>query len=160
VCLGLHLKMKFLDFKIGQVFERHLAISRGESDKYFAFSKTRNVLLENSELAATEGIIGSFLSGRSILARVEGEMTRLDEFSDNVMMLYGMDGDPSWGYRQTRFLAEVHPGEELLIKYIVSNKSKVDKHGYGILSMDFEICTSSDNRLVIVSRRNLYRMKV
>jgi len=101
--------MRFVDFKIGQVFERHLAISRGESDKYFAFSKTRNVLLENSELAATEGIIVSFLSGRSILARVEGEMTRLDEFSDNVMMLYGMDGDPSGGYRQTRFLAEVHP---------------------------------------------------
>lgn len=152
--------MRFLDFKIGQVFERHLAISKDESDKYFAFSKTRNVLLENSELAATEGIIGSFLSGRSILARVEGEMTRLDEFSDPVMMLYGMDGDPSWGYRQTRFLAEVHPVEELSIKYIVSNKSKVDKHGYGILSMDFEIYTSSDNRLVIVSRRNLYRMKV
>jgi hypothetical protein len=151
--------LRFVDFKIGQAFEKHIAISSDESDKYLSFSKTRNVLLENRELAKTEGITGSFLSGRSIIARVEGEMTRLDAFSDNVMMLYGMDGDPSWGYRQTRFLVEIHPGEELLVKYIVSNKTDIDKRGYGILSMDFEVYTENDNKLVIVSRRNLYRMK-
>jgi hypothetical protein len=138
---------------------KNIAISSDESDKYLSFSKTRNVLLENRELAKTEGITGSFLSGRSMIARVEGEMTRLDAFSDNVMMLYGMDGDPSWGYRQTRFLVEIHPREELLVKYIVSNKTDIDKRGYGILSMDFEVYTENDNKLVIVSRRNLYRMK-
>jgi len=75
------------------------------------------------------------------------------------MMLYGMDGDPSWGYRQTRLLAEVHPGEELLVKYIITNKTEIDKRGYGILSMDFEVYTVNDNKLVTVSRRNLYGMK-
>lgn len=151
--------MSFVDFKIGQTFEKHIAISSDESDNYLSFSKTRSILLENRELAKTEGITGSFLSGRSIISRVEGEMTRLDAFSNNVMMLYGMDGDPSWGHRQTRFLVEVHPGEELLVKYIVTSKTDIDKRGYGILSMDFEVYTVNENKLVIVSRRNLYRMK-
>jgi len=80
--LVLHLKLRFVDFKIGQTFEKHVAISSDESDKYLSFSKTRMILLENRELAKMEGITGSFLSGRSIISRVEGEMTRLDAFSD------------------------------------------------------------------------------
>jgi hypothetical protein len=36
-------------------------------------------------------------------------MTRLKEFSENAMLLYGMDGDPDWENRHTRFLAEVYP---------------------------------------------------
>lgn len=151
--------MKFADFKIGQTFESRITINSDEYDRYISFTKIRNVLLENSELAEKEGIKGVFLSGRSILARAEGEMTRLDAFSNNIMMLYGMDGDPSWNYRQTRFLCEVYPGEELSVKYTVSNKTDIDDGGYGILSIDLEIHTVKNNKLVVVSRSNLYRMK-
>ena len=70
-----------------------------------------------------------------------------------------MDGDPSWKCRQTRFLAEVHPGEELLVKYIVSEKTDTPNSPYGILSIDFEIYKVKEQQLVIISRRNLYRIK-
>jgi hypothetical protein len=153
-------KLRFVDFKIGQTFEiHHIIIARSESDMYMSITRIRNILLENKELAEKEGIEDAFLSGRSIIARAEGEMTRLDAFTNNVIMLYGMDGDPSWNYRQTRFLNEVHPGEELSIKYIVSNKINTDDQDYGILSVDFEIRKTKDQKLAVISRRNLYRMK-
>jgi hypothetical protein len=71
------------------------------------------------------------------------------------MLLYGMDGDPTWNDRNTRFLGEVYVGEELEVKYLISEK-KEDK-GYGLLAIDFEI--SRNKRLVVVSRKNLYRIK-
>lgn len=151
--------MRFVDFAVGQWFETNITISSTEADMYMSFTKTKNILLENSKLAQKEGIKEAFLSGRSVLARAEGEMTRLDPFSNNVMMLYGMDGDPSWNFRQTRFLGKVHAGEQLSVKYIVSNKVDIDERGYGILSIDLEIRRAKDLKLVIISRRNLYRMK-
>src|SRR5574341_903657 len=101
-------KLRFVDFEVGQWFETNITISSTEADMYMSFTKTKNIFLENSKLAQKEGIKEAFLSGRSVLARAEGEMTRLDPFSNNVMMLYGMDGDPSWNFRQTRFLGKVH----------------------------------------------------
>jgi hypothetical protein len=97
------------------------------------------------------------LPGRSIIARAEGEITRLPAFSDCVMLLYGMDGDPDWNNRHTRFLGEVYSGEELKVKYTISEKRE-DK-GYGILAVDFEIIRAQDSKLVVISRRNLYRIK-
>lgn len=73
------------------------------------------------------------------------------------MLLYGMDGDSNWNNRNTRFLGEVYAGEDLEVKYTISDK-KEDK-GYGILAVDFEITRARDNKLVVVSRRNLYRIK-
>ncbi len=73
------------------------------------------------------------------------------------MLLYGMDGGPTWSNRNTRSLGEVYAGEELEVKYIVSEK-KEDK-GYGILAIDFEISMVRDKKLVIVSHKNLYRIK-
>jgi acyl dehydratase len=151
--------MKFADFSIGQIFEARITISSQESDTYMSLTKIRNLLLENRELAEEVGIKEPFISGRRILARAEGEMTRLDAFSNNVMMLYGMDGDPSWNNRQTRFLGVVHPGEELLVKYVVSNKVEGDDRSRGILSIDLEIHRAKDHKLVIISRRNLYSIK-
>ena len=58
-------------------------------------------------MATKEGIKDILLPGRAIIARAEGEMTRLDIFSNNIMLLYGMDGDPKWDNRHTRFLGEV-----------------------------------------------------
>jgi acyl dehydratase len=148
--------MKFEDFKIGQTFSASITITKPDFDNYISFARTRNVLHENPELAAREGIKGVMLPGRAIIARAEGEMTRLAAFSDCIMLLYGMDGDPEWSGRQTRFLGEVYAGEELDVKYTVA--SKKEETGYGILRVDFEI-RKKDGKLAVVSRGNLYRIK-
>jgi len=41
-----------------------------------------------------------------------------------VTLLYGMDGDLAWSSRHTRFLGEFYAGEELGVKYIVSEKRR------------------------------------
>lgn len=64
------------------------------------------------------------MPGRAIIACAEGEMTRLDIFSNNIMLLYGMDGDPKWDNRHTRFLGEVYAGYELEVEYFISDKKK------------------------------------
>jgi len=150
--------MKFADFTVGQTFTASIVITKCDFDSYISFARTKNILHENPELAEKEGIRGIMLPGRSIIARAEGEMTRLPAFSDCIMLLYGMDGDPAWSNRHTRFLGEVYAGEELLVKYTISDK-KEDK-GYGILAVDYEISRTRDNKLAAVSRRNLYRIKM
>jgi hypothetical protein len=60
--------------------------------KNISFAKIRNILHEKPELATKEGIKNILLPGRAIIARAEGEMTRLDIFSNNIMLLYEMDG--------------------------------------------------------------------
>ena len=71
-----------------------------------------------------------------------------------------MDGDPKWDNRHTRFLAEVYAGDELEVEYSISDKKGGgNSEKYGILSIDVQIKRISDNKLVIVSHRNLYRMK-
>jgi acyl dehydratase len=151
--------MKFEEFKIGQTFKSSIRIDKDEFEKYISFAKTKNILHENPELAAKEGIKGILLPGRAILARAEGEMTRLDIFSDTIMLLYGMDGDPKWDNRHTRFLGEVYVGDELEVEYTVSDKKEGNSEKYGILSIDVQIKQLSINKPVIVSRRNLYRIK-
>lgn len=149
--------MRFEDFAVGQTFAASITITKADFDNYVSFARTKNILLENPQLAEKEGIGGIMLPGRSIIARAEGEMTRLPAFSDCVMLLYGMDGDPAWSNRHTRFLGEVNAGDELEVKYAVSEKK--DDKGYGILAIDFEISRTRDKKLVVVSRRNLYRIK-
>jgi len=149
--------MRFEDFTVGQTFAASITITKADFDNYILFARTKNVLHENPQLAQKEGIKGTMMPGRSIIARAEGEMTRLPAFSDCVMLLYGMDGDHAWSNRHTRFLGEVYAGEELAVKYVVSEK-KEDK-SYGILAIDFEITRARDGKLVVISRRNLYRIK-
>jgi hypothetical protein len=96
-------------------------------------------LHENPELAAKEGIKGTLLPGRAIIARAEGEMTRLDVFSDSIILLYGMDGDHNWDNRHTRFMGEVYAGNELEAEYCISNKVEGNSERYGILSIDLHI---------------------
>jgi hypothetical protein len=43
------------------------------------------------------------------------------------MLLYGMDGDPSWDNRHTRFLAEVYAGDELEVEYILPQIRKKEE---------------------------------
>lgn len=147
--------MGFDDFAVGQVFTASFAMTEGDFKSYLAFARTRNILHENPELAAREGIKGVLLPGRSVISRAEGEMTRLPAFSDCVMLLYGMDGDPDWGGRQTRFLGEVYAGDALEAKYTIV--SKKEEKGYGILRVDYEIAKAG--RPIVVSRGNLYRIK-
>jgi acyl dehydratase len=149
--------MQFEDFKVGQTFAASITITKDDFDNYISFARTRNILHENPQLAEKEGIRGTMLPGRSIIARAEGEMTRLPEFSDGIMLLYGMDGDPAWSSRHTRFLGEVYAGEELKVKCTVSEKKEY--RGYGILAIDFEVSRAGDGKLVVISRRNLYRIK-
>ena len=151
--------MKFEEFKVGQTFKSRICIDKDEFEKYISFAKTRNILHEKPELAAKEGIKGTLLPGRAIIARAEGEMTRLDIFSNNIMLLYGMDGDPKWDNRHTRFLDEVYVGDELEVEYSISYKKGGNSERYGILSIDVQIKRISDSKLVIISHRNLYRMK-
>lgn len=149
--------MGFEDFAVGQTFAASMTITKADFDSYISFARTRNILHENPEMAKKEGIRGIMLPGRSIIARAEGEMTRLPAFSGCIMLLYGMDGDPRWNNRNTRFLGEVYAGEELAVKYTVSEKK--EDNDYGILAIDFEISRVRDKKLVAVSRRNLYRIK-
>ena len=76
------------------------------------------------------------------------------------MILYATDGDTTWGNRHTRFLSEVYAGDELEVEYSISGK-KDGGHSerYGILSIDVQIKRIYDNKLVIVSHKNLYRIK-
>ena len=80
------LDLKFGEFKVGQIFKSRIVIDKDDFQKYISFAKTRNILHEKPELAAKEGIKGTLLPGRAIIARVEGEMTRLDIFSDSIML--------------------------------------------------------------------------
>lgn len=149
--------MHFNEFHVGQEFRAKITLSESDFRSYISFARTKNVLHEDTELARKEGITGVLLPGRLIIARAEGEMTRLPQFSNCVMLLYGMDGDPGWEGRHTRFLGEVYPGEELSVRYLIAAK-KQDR-GFGILAVDFEITRVRDSKLVVLSRRNLYRIK-
>jgi acyl dehydratase len=148
--------MKFGEFAAGQEFSASMTITKADFDTYISFARTRNILHEDREFAAKEGITGTLVPGRAIIARAEGEMTHLPAFSDCVMLLYGMDGDPEWAGRQTRFLGEVYAGDMLDAKYRVV--SKKEEKGYGILRVDYEI--SRSGKTVVVSRGNLYRIKI
>ena len=153
--------MKFEEFKVGQTFKSRIRIDKDEFEKYLSFAKTKNILHENPELAAKEGIKDiTLLPGRAIVARAEGEMTHLDVFSNSIMLLYWMDEDSTWGNRHTRFLSKVYAENELEVEYSISDKKDGElSELYGILSIDVKIKRIMDNKLVIVSHRNLYRIK-
>ena len=80
---------------------------------------------ENPEWAAKEGIKGTtLLPGHAIVALEEGEMTRLDVFYKSLMLLYGIDVDPPWGNRHTKFLAEVYAEDESEVEYSIQIKKR------------------------------------
>jgi hypothetical protein len=80
--------LKFGEFRVGQTFKLRIVIDIDSFQKYISFAKTRNILHDKPELAAKEGITGTLLPGRAEIPRAEGEMTRLDIFSDCIMLLY------------------------------------------------------------------------
>ena len=145
---------KFSELKVGDEFFSECKISSDDLDKYFSFSGIKNIIYEKEELSRQHG---KMVSGRAILARIEGEFTRLEEMYGNLLIFYGIDGDPTWNNRQTRFLKPVNTDEKLKIKFKISGKRDLNDE-FGLLSIDFE-GTKENGELVLLSKRNLYQIR-
>jgi len=141
---------KFSEFKIGEEFFSTCTISKKELDTYMDFSRIKNVIFDDKK-------DDSIVSGRAILARMEGEFTRLSQIYGNSILFYGTNGDPRWENRNSRFLKPLFTDEILKIKFKISDKKDVDKD-YGIITVDYE-GTKQNGDLVVVSKQNLYRIK-
>ncbi|MBI5698598.1 MAG: hypothetical protein HZC29_09020 [Thaumarchaeota archaeon] len=74
-----------------------------------------------------------------------------------MILLYGMDGDPSWENRNTRFLKPLHVDEILKIKYKISDKKDADDD-FGLISVDFE-GKKENGDVIVVAKKNIYRIK-
>lgn len=145
---------RFFELKVGDEFFSECVITQDELEKYLAFSGIKNVVYEREEFSSNRG---QMVSGRGILSRMEGQFTRLDEMYGNLLIFYGVDGDPEWNNRQTRFLRPVRTGERLAIKFKISDKRDLNQD-FGLISVDFE-GMGEDGKTVVISRRNLYQMK-
>ena len=142
---------KFSDLKVGDEFFAEGKISLPELESYFAFSGIKNILYENKEDTK------KMVSGRAILGRMEGEFTRLKEMYGNLLIFYGMDGDPSWKGRHARFLKPLYVDEKLKMKFKISEKTDLNEN-FGLLAIDFD-GSKENGDLVVVSKRNLYQIK-
>ncbi len=143
---------KFSDFKVGEEFFSTCSISEKELDSYLNFSRVKNVLLDN-----TSNDDKHLVSGRAILSRMEGEFTRLSQIYGNLLVFVGTDGDSNWENRNTRFLKPLYADEVLKIKFTISGKDDIDDD-FGKIEVDFE-GTKQNGDLVVVSKKNLYRIK-
>lgn len=141
---------KFSELKVGDEFHSTCSISEDELDSYLAFSRVRNALMDFAKKKER------FVSGRAILSRMEGEFTRLGQIYGNQILHVGTDGDPDWEGRCTRFLRPLAVDEVLNIRFRLTDKR--DDGEYGRIAVDFE-GTNRDGETIVVSKRNLYRMK-
>lgn len=143
----------FSELKVGDEFTSECRISADDLEKYLSFSEIKNVIYDHKEFSSQ----GKMVSGRAMLSRMEGEFTRLKEMYGNLLIFYGTDGDPTWDNRQTRFLKPLYTGENLKIKFKISDKRDVNDE-FGLLTIDFE-ASKENGDLVLVSKRNLYQIK-
>lgn len=141
---------KFSDLKAGEEFFSTCTFSKKELESYLSFSRIKNTIFDDDEYS-------NIVSGRAIIARMEGEFTRLSQIYGNMILLYGMDGDPKWENRNTRFLKPLHVDEILKIKFTISDKKDSDDD-FGMISVDFE-GKKENGDVVVISKRNLYRIK-
>ena len=142
---------KFSELNVGDEFFSEGKISLQELENYLSFSGIKNVLYKNNEDPK------KIVSGRAILGRIEGEFTKLEEMYGNLLIFYGMDGDPSWKGRHARFLKPLYVDEILKMKFKISEKTELNEN-YGLLAIDFE-GSKENGDLVVVARRNLYQIK-
>ncbi len=143
---------KFSELNVGQEFFSTCSISEKELDSYLNFSRVKNILLDNSSNDDNH-----LVSGRAILSRMEGEFTRLSQIYGNLLVFVGTDGDSNWENRNTRFLKPLYAEEVLKIKFTISGKNDIDDD-FGKIEVDFE-GTKQNGELVVVSKKNLYRIK-
>lgn len=141
---------KFADLKEGEEFFSTCTFSKKELEGYLAFSRIKNTIFDDDKYS-------TIVSGRAIIARMEGEFTRLSQIYGNMILLYGMDGDSSWENRNTRFLKPLHVDEILKIKFTISDKKDSDDD-FGTIAVDFE-GKKENGDLVVLSKKNLYRIK-
>lgn len=141
---------KFADFKVGEEFFSTCTFSKKELESYLTFSRIKNTIFDDDEY-------GNIVSGRAIIARIEGEFTRLSQVYGNIMLLYGMDGDANWENRNTRFLKPLQTDEVLKIKFTISDKKDIDDE-FGMIAVDFE-GKKQNGDLVVMAKKNLYRIK-
>lgn len=141
---------KFSEFKVGEEFYSTCTISKNELDTYLAFSRIKNIIFGDKKK-------DSIVSGRAIIARMEGEFTRLSQIYGNSILFYGIDGDPKWENRSVRFLKPLQTDEVLKIKFTISDKKEID-NDFGMISVDYEGFNQNDDA-VVISKRNLYRIK-
>jgi hypothetical protein len=145
---------KFIQLNVGDEFYSECKISSSELDDYLSFSEIKNIIYENKEFSNRDK---RMVSGRAILSKMEGEFTKLEEMYGNLLIFYGMDGDPSWNNRQTRFLKPLFTDEKLKIKFKISEKKEINEE-FGLIGIDFEGITE-DGKTVVISRKNLYQIK-
>lgn len=144
---------KFAELNVGDEFLSECKITSSDLDKYLSFSGIKNVIYEDNELSEKRRMV----SGRAILARMEGEFTRLKEMYGNLLIFYGMDGDPTWNNRQTRFLKPLYTDEQLRIKFKISEKRDINEE-FGLLAIDYE-GSKENGDMVLISKRNLYQIR-
>ncbi len=136
---------------MGEEFHSTCSISEKELEDYLNFSRVKNVLLDDPTAK------NKLVSGRAILSRMEGEFTRLSQIYGNSLIFIGSDGDGKWDNRNTRFLKPLSTDEVLKIKFTVSSKEDIDDEN-GKIAIDYE-GTDQNGDLVVVSKKNLYRIK-
>ena len=143
---------KFSEFVVGESFYSTCSISHDELEEYLKFSRVKNVFLENK---VNEG--HQLVSGRAILSRMEGEFTRLNQIYGNQIIFLGTDGDSEWGNRNTRFLKSLYTDQVLKLKFTIVQKEEIDER-FGKIIINFE-GTTQENELIIIAKKNIYRIK-
>ena len=143
---------KFLELVVGESFYSTCIISDEELEEYLKFSKIKNVILENKTDKDHQ-----LVSGRAILSRMEGEFTRLNQIYGNQIIFLGTDGDSEWGNRNTRFLKPLYTNQVLKLKFTIIEKTDIDEN-FGKIIIDFE-GSLEDNKTIIISKKNIYRIK-
>ena len=143
---------KYSEFVVGESFHSTCSISDDELEQYLKFSRIKNVFLENKINEKQQ-----LVSGRAILSRMEGEFTRLNQIYGNQIIFLGTDGDTEWGNRNTRFLKPLYTDQVLKLKFTIIEKIDIDEE-FGKITINFEGITQ-DNQLIIISKKNIYRIK-
>ena len=143
---------KFSEIKVGDEFFSTCSISEKELAEYLKFSRVKNAFLEDTQKTKQK-----LVSGRAILSRIEGEFTRLSQIYGNHIIFLGTDGDSEWENKSTRFLKPLYTDEVLKIKCTVSAKEDIDDE-FGKISINYE-GTKQDGEIVVLSKRNWYRIK-
>ena len=144
---------KFSTLKIGDTFFSTTSISKKELEEYLRVSRIKNAMFEIDSGKNENKIV----SGRAIISRMEGEFTRLRQIYGNYIVLYGIDGDVEWENRQSRFLRPIYTDQVIRLKFTISDKKNIDDE-FGMISVDFE-ATFENGELVLISKKNLYRIK-
>jgi hypothetical protein len=143
---------KFSEIKVGDEFFSTCSISEKELEEYLKFSRIKNAFL-----ADTQNTKQKLVSGRAILSRMEGEFTRLSQIYGNHIIFVGTDGDSEWENRSSRFLKPLYTDEVLKIKFSVSAKEDIDDE-FGKIAINYE-GIKQDGEIVVISKRNWYRIK-